>query len=83
MLHCLLMWRVIFIEHDIYGREELEYSLVLRYVDDSNGFFEGVGMLRKHSEIHLFGGEDSGMIVNPLEPTGVCNGVEERTVVLV
>ena len=83
VLSCLLMWKYRSIGHEIFDREELEYSLVLRCVDDSNGFFERVGMLRKHSEMGVLDGAESARLSGSVEPTGVFDGVEARTVVLV
>jgi hypothetical protein len=52
------MGRVIFMGHDPYGRESLEYSLVLRGMKDQENVFERVGMLRQHLTLDFFSSEN-------------------------
>jgi hypothetical protein len=80
-LTCLLMWRGRFIGHNVYGREELEYALVLRLVDDTKGTFERVGMLRNKAEMDIL--SRSGHVSDSAEPEGIFKAAETKTVKLV
>ena len=82
-LLCLLMGRVRFIGHDPYGREELEYALVLRSIDGTSGLFERLGMLRKHSECDVLSSEGPKGINNSQRPDGIFKRAETKTVTIV